>query len=120
MRRSFQQKEIQSVSLLQNLSKSFRIVIFSCAVDRLCAAERTVLKQCDVFFKALAEGASKDVDIMIGTTSEEMKYWTYLFYLTGENGIKNYYDIFMTGKVATTLIVLLSSYQEPSNLARVI
>lgn len=49
-------------------------------------------------FKALAEGASKDVDLIIGTTSEEMKYWTYLYYLTGEDGIKNYCDVFMTAK----------------------
>lgn len=40
-------------------------------------------------FKALAEGASKDVDIIIGTTAEEMKYWAYLYSLTGEDGIKN-------------------------------
>ena len=49
-------------------------------------------------FKALADGASKDVDVIIGTTSEEMKYWTYLFYLMGENGIQNFNDTFMTGK----------------------
>ncbi|MCQ2186123.1 MAG: carboxylesterase family protein [Bacteroidales bacterium] len=49
-------------------------------------------------FKALAEGASKDVDLIIGTTSEEMKYWTYLYYLTGEDGIQNYNDVFMTAK----------------------
>ncbi len=31
-------------------------------------------------FKALLDGASKDVDVIIGTTSEEMKYWAYLMY----------------------------------------
>lgn len=49
-------------------------------------------------FKALAEGASKDVDVMIGTTSEEMKYWTYLYTYMGEDGIQLYCDRFLNSK----------------------
>lgn len=49
-------------------------------------------------FKALAEGASMDVDVMIGTTSEEMKYWTYLYTYLGEDGIQLYCDRFLSSK----------------------
>ena len=49
-------------------------------------------------FKALAEGASKDVDVMIGTTSEEMKYWTYLYTYMGEDGFQLFCDRFLNSK----------------------
>lgn len=37
-------------------------------------------------FKALADGASKDVDVIIGTTSEEMKYWAHLMFRLNPKG----------------------------------
>lgn len=49
-------------------------------------------------FKALAEGASKDVDIMIGTTSEEMKYWTHLYQGMAEDGFQFFCDHFLAAK----------------------
>lgn len=49
-------------------------------------------------FKALAEGASKDVDVIIGSTSEEMKYWAYLYTYLGENGLQIFCDLFLSGK----------------------
>lgn len=49
-------------------------------------------------FKALAEGASKDVDVMIGSTAEEMKYWTYLYTYMGEDGFQLFSDRFLSPK----------------------
>ncbi|MCQ2335283.1 MAG: carboxylesterase family protein [Paludibacteraceae bacterium] len=49
-------------------------------------------------FQALANGASKDVDVMIGTTSEEMKYWTYLYTYMGEDGFQLFCDHFLNSK----------------------
>lgn len=49
-------------------------------------------------FKALAEGASKDVDIIIGTTSDEMRYWTYLYTYMGEDGLQLFCDHFLSSK----------------------
>lgn len=49
-------------------------------------------------FKALAEGASKDVDIIIGSTAEEIKYWAYLYTYLGEEGLKIFCDRFLYGK----------------------
>ncbi|MBQ0019220.1 MAG: carboxylesterase family protein [Bacteroidales bacterium] len=49
-------------------------------------------------FKALAEGASKDVDVIIGSTSEEMKYWAYLYTYLGEDGLQLFCDRFLSGK----------------------
>lgn len=57
-------------------------------------------------FKALANGASKDVDVIIGTTSEEMKYWAYLYSLIGEEGIQLFCDRFLTGKETELRTVL--------------
>lgn len=49
-------------------------------------------------FKALAEGASKDVDIIIGSTAEEMKYWAYLYTYLGEDGLQLFCDRFLSIK----------------------
>lgn len=49
-------------------------------------------------FKALADGAAKDVDIIIGTTADESKYWTYLFTYMGENGVQLFCDRMLTAK----------------------
>lgn len=50
-------------------------------------------------FQALANGASKDVDVMIGTTAEESKYWAYLFTFMGENGLQLFCDRMLTAKM---------------------
>lgn len=39
-------------------------------------------------FQALADGASKDIDLIVGTTAEESKYWAYMFTLGNEDGFK--------------------------------
>lgn len=49
-------------------------------------------------FQALAEGASKDVDVMIGSTADEMKYWTYLYTYMAEDGFQYFCDHFLTPK----------------------
>ena len=49
-------------------------------------------------FKALAEGASKDVDVIIGTTAEEMEYWAYLYTYMGEDGFQLFCDHFLSSK----------------------
>lgn len=49
-------------------------------------------------FKALAEGASKDVDIIFGSTAEEMEYWAYLYTFFGKDGLQLFCDRFLAVK----------------------